>query len=228
MTSFTHCPGTSFTFLRFDLRRIEGWLAMAWGAMDVQQQRVRFVVAAFRNEKSLKALCAEFGISRPTGDLWRKRYQEDGLAGIAERSRRPHESPDRTAAELEQRVIAVRRRYPDWGARKLQMLLGREGLELTRSTIHRILLRHGLMRDQHRALDLRGLSGPDPQAWLDAYREEHNHVRPHQALDMRTPATRWQPSPHRYQPNPPPWQYPEGAWTLKVDSQGPLDIHRKQ
>jgi transposase InsO family protein len=330
---------------------------MAWGAMDVQQQRVRFVVAAFRKEKSLQALCAEFGISRPTGDLWRKRYQEDGLAGIAERSRRPHESPDRTAAELEQRVIAVRRCYPDWGARKLQVVLGREGLELTRSTIHRILLRHGLVRDQdqhrpavkrfererpnelwqmdfkgpknwphpvgplsilddhsrylialaatgklegnlvraqleqafercgvpeamlmdhgtpwwnwqsfsgrthlslwmmrqgirlcwsgirhpqtqgkverfhgslQRALDLRGLSGPDPQAWLDAYREEHNHVRPHQALDMQTPATRWQPSSRRYQPNPPPWQYPEGAWTLKVDSQGTLDIHRKQ
>jgi transposase InsO family protein len=330
---------------------------MAWGAMDVQEQRVSFVVAAFRKEKPLKALCAEFGISRPTGDLWRKRYIADGLAGIAEVSRRPHRSPERTEAQLEERVVAVRRRYPDWGARKLQVVLSREELELTHSTIHRILLRHGLVREQdrhrpavkrferehpnqlwqmdfkgpkhwphavgplsilddhsrylitlaaigkpdgnlvrtqleqafercgvpeamlmdhgtpwwnwqsfsgrthlslwmmrqgvrlcwsgvrhpqtqgkverfhgslQRALDLRGLLNTDPQTWLDAYREEHNHLRPHQALDMQTPATRWQPSPRRYQPNPPPWQYPEGAWTLKVDSQGTLDIHRKQ
>ncbi len=37
---------------------------MAWKAMDVQDQRVRFVVAASRREKPLGALCAEFGISR--------------------------------------------------------------------------------------------------------------------------------------------------------------------
>ena len=61
---------------------------MAWKAMDVQDQRVRFVVAASRREKPLVALCAEFGISRPTGSLWIKRYAKAGLAGIAERSRR--------------------------------------------------------------------------------------------------------------------------------------------
>ena len=37
--------------------------------MDIQEQRVQFVVAANRREKSLTALCQEFGISRPTGTL---------------------------------------------------------------------------------------------------------------------------------------------------------------
>ncbi len=31
---------------------------------------------------------------------------------------------------MEQRVIEIRRRYPDWGARKLEVLLSREGVEL--------------------------------------------------------------------------------------------------
>jgi putative transposase len=66
---------------------------MAWKAMDVQDQRVRFVVAASRHEKPLGALCSEFGISRPTGALWFRRYAEAGLAGICERSRRPRNSP---------------------------------------------------------------------------------------------------------------------------------------
>jgi hypothetical protein len=87
--------------------------------MDVEEQKVRFVVAATRQERSFSALCQEFGISRPTGCLWRKRYQEAGLAGIAEQSRRPWQSPTRTAAELEQRVVQMRQRYPDWGASKL-------------------------------------------------------------------------------------------------------------
>jgi len=63
--------------------------------------------------------------------LWKQRYQQAGLAGIAEQSRRPHRSPSRTTSELEQRVVEVRQRYPDWGARKLQVLLAREGVELT-------------------------------------------------------------------------------------------------
>jgi hypothetical protein len=37
---------------------------MAWKAMNVQDQRVRFVLAASLREKPLSALGAEFGISR--------------------------------------------------------------------------------------------------------------------------------------------------------------------
>ncbi len=124
---------------------------MPWKTMDVREQRVRFVVAAMRRERPLTALCEEFGISRPTGNLWLKRYEEQGLAGIAERSQRPAHSPRQTSAELEEQVVAVRQRYPDWGARKLQVLLEREGMSLTRSTIHRILLRRDLVHaaDRH-------------------------------------------------------------------------------
>jgi transposase len=88
--------------------------------MDVREQRVSFVVTARRGEKSFSALCEEFGISRPTGYLWLSRYEQDGLSGIAERSRRPRLSPERTSTTLEAQVIALRRRYPDWGARKLR------------------------------------------------------------------------------------------------------------
>ena len=61
--------------------------------MDVQEQRVKFVLAAGREEKPFGRLCQEFGITRPTGYLWRERYRRAGLVGIAEMSRRPHYSP---------------------------------------------------------------------------------------------------------------------------------------
>jgi len=52
---------------------------MAWRTVDVQDQRVRFVVAAHRGEKYFQELCAEFGISRPTGYEWLRRYQTAGI-----------------------------------------------------------------------------------------------------------------------------------------------------
>src|SRR5258708_1829027 len=48
---------------------------MAWGNVDVEEQRMRFVIAASRREKPFRHLCAEFDISRPTGYEWWKRYQ---------------------------------------------------------------------------------------------------------------------------------------------------------
>ena len=118
--------------------------------MDLKEQRVRFVVAASRRERPFRALCQEFGISRPTGYLWLRRYRDAGVSGIAERSRRPQVSPHQTNAALEEPVVQLRQRYPDWGARKLQVILQRGGLQLTRSTIHRILLRRDLLRERDR------------------------------------------------------------------------------
>ena len=326
---------------------------MPWRTMDVKEQRVRFVVAAHRREKSMAELCREFGISRPVGYEWLRRYEAGGVEGIAERSRRPQHSPRRKQEAIEQQVIALRRRYPDWGARKLRVLLKEQGVELGRNTIHRILLRHHLVRpeDQHepavqrfersrpnelwqmdfkgpklwhqavgplsvlddhsrylialqavgstrsevvreqlettfqhcgvpeamlmdhgvpwwsarssggmtelslwlmrqgvelhwsrvrhpqtqgkverfhgelqRALARRRVLVPDVQAWLDEFRWEHNHVLPHEALGMERPASRWQPSERRYDPQPPRWEYPAGAKVLKVDSQGKLTL----
>ncbi|MGH9510946.1 MAG: helix-turn-helix domain-containing protein [Terriglobales bacterium] len=82
---------------------------MAWKMMGIHEQRVRFVVAATQRLKSFGALCAEYEISRPTGYLWLDRYQKSGVQGIAEQSRKPHCSPQRTAAELEQPSCSCRR-----------------------------------------------------------------------------------------------------------------------
>lgn len=328
---------------------------MAWKTMDVEDQRVRFVVLASRAERPFSALCAEFGISRPTGYLWLGRYRQQGVAGLCELSRRPQLSPLQTEPRLEAAVVAARMSFPDWGARKLAVLLERRGIYLPVSTIHRILLRRGLVPeadrqrsavqrferaapnqlwqmdfkgplckgealgplsvlDDHsryllaleqldsttgelvrerlqqafidcgvpeamlmdhgtpwwgrqapqgltrlalwlirqgvelhfsgvrhpqtqgkverfhgelqRAMDRRGAASrlSERQGWLDDYRWEHNHLRPHEALEMATPASRWKPSQRRYDPRPAEWQYPEGTHVLKLDSEGKIKL----
>ena len=125
---------------------------MPWKRSDVMEERIKFIVCALEEGANLSALCREFGISRPTGYRWLKRFQEVGsLSAVGELSRRPHHVPGRTSTELEERVILLRIQY-NWGAKKLRVLLLREGIDLKVATINRIIKRNGLIdpRDSHR------------------------------------------------------------------------------
>src|SRR3954470_21520678 len=94
-------------------------------------------------------VAAEVGVSRQSLYAWVARYREAGLAGLADRSRRPRSSPNRVAAELEARGCELRRAHPRWGAQRIVHELMRapvvpEPLP-SRATVHRILVRHGLV-----------------------------------------------------------------------------------
>src|SRR6266436_9753605 len=98
----------------------------------------------------MAGLCREFDISRTTGYLWLKRFGEvERIEELREKSRRPKHSPQQTSAEIEERVVAERKLRPDWGARKLRVVLEREGVKKPASTIHRILRRHELVKAHH-------------------------------------------------------------------------------
>ena len=85
-------------------------------------------------------VAAELGISRATGYKWWRRWRDEGPAGLHSRSSRPHTSPTRTPAEIEQRVLALRRDRR-LGPARIAGILG-----LPPSTVHRILTRHGMPR----------------------------------------------------------------------------------
>ncbi len=328
-------------------------------AMD---ERIRFAIQASRGDRSLSAVCREFGISRPTGYVWLKRHRERGdILALTEQSRRPHRLPRMTATDVADRVVSLRLAY-GWGARKLRVLLSEHGVVISESTVNRILARHGLQRQAekvgqahvrfersepnelwqmdfkghyrlpvlpggrcyplsiiddhsryaiglfaldnqqaatvHQALVNRferfglpeailvdhgtpwwspnghgltwlavalikqgirlcfsGIRHPQTQGkgerfhrtvgemvrhrgrpdtvhdWQTAFDEflgEYNHLRPHEALDLAVPATRYRPSPRPYQPSPPGWDYPAGAIVIRLNQQGVLPYHRRR
>src|SRR5207245_10980466 len=127
---------------------------MAWGMVDIEEQRVRFVVSASRGERTMQELCREFEISRPTGYLWLRRYHEGGVAAVVEKSRRPHHSPQRTARALEERALALRQQPPACRARKVRVLLKDSGVHLPVVTSQRLVLREALActSDRHRSV----------------------------------------------------------------------------
>src|SRR3712207_4758328 len=80
------------------------------------------------------------GISRKCVQTWITRFAAEGEAGLAARSSRPHTSPRRTAAEVEDRIIDLRsreRRGPAW--------IGAE-LGVPPRTVSRVLVRRGQPR----------------------------------------------------------------------------------
>ncbi len=96
---------------------------------------------------SVTDLCHEYGISRPTAYKWIKRYDEVGPEGLLDLTRTPHSSPYATSAEIENEVLALRKRFPSWGARKLKARLERMNPNVSwpaASTVGQILRRAGL------------------------------------------------------------------------------------
>jgi len=109
------------------------------------EERIKFIVQAMSGGINFSGLCEEFGVSRSTGYRWLHRYKDCGsIFEVKELSRRPHYSPTRTAAEHEDRVRVLRIAH-GWGAKKLQVLLAREGINLKVITINRILKRLDLI-----------------------------------------------------------------------------------
>jgi transposase InsO family protein len=109
--------------------------------------REEFVQLAKQDGSNRRELCRRFGISPKTGYKWLARHTLEGAGGLKDRSRRPHRSPARTAAEIEQEVIRLRvASRNSWGGRKLaRQFTDRGGPALAPSTVTGILRRAGLL-----------------------------------------------------------------------------------
>jgi transposase-like protein len=75
---------------------------MPWKATDVMKERMNFVLEWERrwNEAQggpvdMAELCRKYGVSRPTGYAWVKRFRDANhdVRAVAEKSRRPQTNP---------------------------------------------------------------------------------------------------------------------------------------
>lgn len=117
------------------------------------EARGRFIAECLCSEEPMTVLCERHGISRETGYVWKRRYDAEGFAGLAERSRAPHQLAHSTPAAIADQLIALREKHPYWGARKLLEVLERRDRETcwpAPSTVTDILKRAGLVSPRRR------------------------------------------------------------------------------
>ena len=120
---------------------------MAWKETHVHDERVNFVREVEAGDESIADLCRVYGVSRKTGYKWWARYEQEGVAGLADRSRAPRSHPNAVGADDEAAILALRAQRSSRGERKLHAFLEREHPEQawpSPSTIGAILKRHGL------------------------------------------------------------------------------------
>jgi transposase InsO family protein len=122
---------------------------MALKVVSMEELKLELLLEAERSGETVAEVCERHGISRASFYRYRRRYLEEGAAGLEPRSRRPRSSPAQIAPALEARIVELRKRQPRWGARRIQAELSRAGTQPPAvSTIHRALTRNHLVAPQ--------------------------------------------------------------------------------
>jgi len=119
--------------------------------LGVVEQRYQAVLEVLRGA-TVTDVARRYGVARQTVHGWLRRYADQGLAGLADRSSKPVSCPHQTPAVVEARIVEMRRAHPGWGPRTIVYHLEREGVDPlpSRSAVYRALVRHRLVDPQQR------------------------------------------------------------------------------
>ena len=126
---------------------------MPWRERSPMDERVQFISDYQRQLWTMTELCDRYSVSRKTGYKWLARYDEEGPAGLTNRSSRPQQSPQATHEDMVAAIVALRKRHPRWGAKKILPVLAEREPEWTlpaTSTANDILKRAGLVAPRRR------------------------------------------------------------------------------
>src|SRR5690606_19958781 len=128
---------------------------MPWKETNTVDQRTEFAKRAMREEISFTALCREFGISTKTGYKWKQRFLQQGTSGLTDRSRRPHDSPNRISAMQTCDILCIKTANPRYGPKKVHEIYNSKqpaGRQVSLNTVKRLLERTGLVEKKPRRL----------------------------------------------------------------------------
>ena len=96
--------------------------------MSVTEQRYRAVLSVIGDGRTVTEVARDWGVSRKTMHAWLGRYEGEGMEGLADHSRRPAHCPHQMPAQIEVKVLEMRRAKPFWGARRLVLELAKKGV----------------------------------------------------------------------------------------------------
>lgn len=122
---------------------------MPWKETNVMEQKEEFIREMMEGEMPFSHLCKKYGISEKTGYKWKKRYSEEGKAGLYEQSRDAFAHPNELSEDAVLDIVKLKSAHPYWGGKKIQELYRRAYPNRTcpsLSSVNRILKKAGLIR----------------------------------------------------------------------------------
>ena len=119
--------------------------------LSVMEQRYHAVMEVVSGAP-VTEVARRYGVSRQAVHGWLGRYEREGPAGLADHSHRPRYQPRQLDAEIEALICQLRGTHPRWGPRRLLYELGKARVSPlpSRSTVYRVLVRHGLVAARKR------------------------------------------------------------------------------
>lgn len=126
---------------------------MPWEVTGPVRERERFIETYLTGLYTITELAERFGVSRQTLHKWLARHNADGMNGLMDRSRAPHNIPHRTSDDVAQVIVDFRRRFPHMGPRKIVARLTELDPDVdwpSPSTAGGILLRSNLVQPRER------------------------------------------------------------------------------
>ena len=91
---------------------------MPWKEVTVVEERLQFVLKAFKSNENFTEQCRRLGISTKTGYKWLKRFEEGGVAGLKDQPTIAKEVRNKTDDITQRRIIRLKKRYKTWGQKK--------------------------------------------------------------------------------------------------------------
>lgn len=119
---------------------------MPWEDRSTMRIREECIQKAINKQCTVSQLCKEYQVSRKTIYKWLARYQEEGVFGLDDRSRRPTRVVITDSITVDS-IINCRKKFPAWGGRKLRQYLIDQGTRKVpcEATFNRILKKHDLI-----------------------------------------------------------------------------------
>jgi len=126
---------------------------MPWKETCTMNERSLLIAEIRKGELTMSELCRRYGISRRVGYKWLARFEEEGIAGLKDRSHAPHSCPHRVSEAIAEQVLSVRYKHPTWGPKKIRWWLCEHAPAVTwpaLSTIGELIEEAGLTKVRKR------------------------------------------------------------------------------
>jgi len=128
---------------------------MPWIKTKPMDQKLQLIADWQTGYFSITDLSQEYGISRKITCKWINRYEELGINGLEEQSRRPNHSPNQTSDDLVELIVKEKLKNRNRGPKKIYHQLKIQYPDIAwpaPSTIGEWLKKHGLVKERKRRL----------------------------------------------------------------------------
>ena len=118
---------------------------MPWDNKTLVEQRWLMLQRFFKEKAPVTKIAREFGVSRKTFYKFKHRFEAEGVTGLEDRSRAPHQRPKKIPSTVEEAIVELRSQHPDFGPVRLQAELKNLGIDPpSHQGIQNVLVRHHL------------------------------------------------------------------------------------